>query len=129
MVRESERVVAEWQDVHVGDALLDGPPGTACYIVREIDPGRSLVLFSETHLPFILPASLRRRVSGILSSAYQLTPLPGCRTRMVRRMRMACHPLAFTLLAVSLVFLWGEWITARRFLRGVKRRAERGRVS
>ena len=45
---------------------------------------------------------------------------------LVRRMRLRCGPLGFRALAVPVVLVWGEAITARHFLRGVKRRAEAG---
>jgi hypothetical protein len=122
--RNTERIVPAWQDLRVGDAILDGPPGTACYIVRQIEPNRSLVLFTDTHLPYMLPAGLRSRVSGELSDTLLLVPLDSDRTRVIRRMRATCSPLAFRLVAVPLVLIWGELITARNFLRGLKRRAE-----
>lgn len=122
--RNIERIVPAWQNLSVGDAILDGPPGTACYIVRQIDPNRSLVLFTDTHLPFMLPPRLRGGVSGELSEAFLLVRLESGRTRVLRRMRATCRPLAFRLVAVPLVLIWGELITARNFLRGLKGRAE-----
>jgi len=122
--RNTERIVEAWQHLRVGDAILDGPPGTACYIVRQIELHRSLVLFTDTHLPFMLPARFRGGVSGELSAALILLPLENGSTRVLRRMRLTCSPLAFRLVAVPLVLIWGESITARYFLRGLKRRAE-----
>jgi hypothetical protein len=49
-------------------------------------------------------------------------------TRVIRRMRAACGPWAFRVVVVPVVIVWGEMITARNFLRGLKRRAE-GRAS
>jgi len=106
-----------------GDVIADGPPGTACYIVQEVEPNRTLVLFTTTHLPYMLPKRLRGQVRGMLSDAFVLVPVDG-RTRLIRRMRLDCQPWAFRLLALPVVFLWGELITARQFLRGLKRRAE-----
>jgi hypothetical protein len=112
----------------VGDIITDGPPGTAYYVVREAEPGKSWVLFTDTHLPYLLPAGLRSNprlgIAGQLSSSYLLTePAPGT-TRLVRRMRLSCGPPAFRAYAVPIVLIWGEAITARNLLRGVKRRAE-----
>lgn len=119
-------IVPEWQELRVGDAILDGPPGTAYYVVRQMDPRRSLVLFTETHLPYILPARQRYHVAAVLTAAYLLIPLANGTTRVVRRMRMSCRPLWFRLLIVPLVWIWGERITAHNFLHGLKRRAELG---
>jgi hypothetical protein len=43
---------------------------------------------------------------------------------MVHRVRFTAEPMAFRLLAVPVVLIWGEAITTRRFLRGVRSRAE-----
>ena len=126
---DSQRIALRWQGLCVGDAILDGPPGTACYIVRQIEPFRSLALFTNTHLPFMLPARFRAQVSGELSDAFVLLRQANGSTRVVRRMRVRCGPFAFRLLALPLVFVWGEIITARYFLRGVKRRAERTSIN
>ena len=122
--RNTERIVPAWQGRRVGDAILDGPPGTACYIVRHLEPNRSRVLFTDTHLPYMLPAGLRKRVSGELSDAILLVRIEGGSTRVLRRMRATCSPLWFRLVAVPVVLIWGEFITAQHFLRGLKRRAE-----
>jgi hypothetical protein len=128
-VETSERIVAAWQNPGVGDTIADGPPGTAYYVVRHVEPNRALVLFTDTHLRYLLPARLRDnprlRVFGELSASYVLTePEPG-KSRFVRRMRLTCGPWPFRALAVPIVLLWGDAITARNFMRGVKRRAER----
>lgn len=128
--RDAESIVPAWQDLHVGDLIIDGPPGTACYVVRHIEPNRSFVMSSDTHLPYLLPARLRddRRlgISGKLSDAFLLIRLEHGRTRVVRRMRAVCRPWAFRVVVMPVVIVWGEMITARKFLRGLKRRAEGG---
>lgn len=128
-VETSERIVPAWQNPGVGDTIADGPPGTAYYVVRHVEPNKALVLFTDTHLRYLLPARLRDNprlgVFGELSDSLLLTePEPG-KTRLVRRMRMTCGPWAFRALAVPVVLLWGDAITARNFMRGLKRRAER----
>jgi hypothetical protein len=61
---------------------------------------------------------------GELSDSFLLTePQPGT-TRLIRRMRLRCGPRAFRAYVVPVVLIWGEAITARNFLRGIKRRAE-----
>jgi hypothetical protein len=128
-VETSERIVPAWQNPCVGDIVADGPPGTAYYVVHHVEPNKALVLFTDTHLRYLLPSRLRDNprlgVFGELSNSYLLTePEPG-KTRLVRRMRMACGPWPFRALALPIVLLWGDAITARNFMRGVKRRAER----
>ena len=128
-VAADDRVVASWQNPSIGDVIADGPPGTAYYVVRQAEPDRVFVLFTDTHLPHLLPARLRNnprlRIHGEVSDAVVLSePEPG-RTRLVRRMRATCGPWPFRLLAVPIVLVWGDWVTERNFLRGVKRRAER----
>jgi hypothetical protein len=127
-VAASDRIVPEWQDPQVGDVIADGPPGTACYVVRGVDPGRSFVLGTDTHLRYLVPARLRDSsrlgIFGELSDSFLLTePEPGT-TRLIRRMRLSCGPWPFRAYAVPIVLIWGEVITARNFLRGIKRRAE-----
>ncbi len=124
----SDEIVAAWQKPKVGDVVADGPPGTAYYVVRYVEPDRAFVLFSDTHLRYLLPARLREDprlgIQGEISASYRLLEREGGRTRLVRRMRMTCHPPLFRALAVPVVWAWGEAVTARRLLRGVKRRAE-----
>jgi deazaflavin-dependent oxidoreductase (nitroreductase family) len=127
-VNTSDRIVSAWQNPCVGDIIADGPPGTAYYVVRHVEPNKAFVLYTDTHLRYLVSARLRDNprlgIFGEISASYLLTePEPG-KTRLVRRMRMVCGPWPFRLLAVPIVLLWGEAITARHFLRGVKRRAE-----
>ena len=123
--KDDTDIVPEWQELRVDDVMLDGPPGTAYYVVRQIDPRHSLVLFSDTHLLYILPARQRQHVAATVTAAYVLIPLANGTTRVVRRMRMTCRPPWFRLLVVPLVWIWGEWITAHNFLHGLKRRVEK----
>lgn len=128
-VAADDRVVASWQNRRVGDVIADGPPGTAYYVVRQAEPDRLFVLYTDTHLPHLLPSRLRDnprlRIHGEVSDAVVLSEVEAGRTRLVRRMRMTCGPWPFRLLAVPIVLVWGDWVTERNFLRGVKRRAER----
>ncbi len=130
-VAADDRIVDAWQNPHVGDIIADGPPGTAHYVVRQADPGRSFVLFTDTHLRYLLPARLREnprlRIHGEISDSFVLTePAPGT-TRLVRRMRLSCGPWPFRCYVTPIVLIWGEAITGRNLLRGIKRRAEASR--
>jgi hypothetical protein len=98
-VGTDERIVAAWQNPRVGDIIADGPPGTAYYVVRQAEPGKSWVLFTDTHLRYLLPARLRDNlrlgIFGELSDSTVLTePEPGT-TRVIRRMRLSCGPWPF----------------------------------
>jgi len=55
-VVKDDEIVAAWQDLQVGDIVADGPPGTAYYVVRHVEPNKALVLFTDTHLRYLLPA-------------------------------------------------------------------------
>jgi len=127
-VEDSERIVSSWQNPAVGDIIADGPPGTACYVVRHVEPNKAFALFTDTHLRYLLPARLRNSprlvVFGELSASYVLAAPERGRTRAVRRMRMTCGPWPFRAFAIPIVLIWGEQITARNFLLGIKRRAE-----
>ena len=127
-VEASDRVVPAWQNPQVGDIVADGPPGTAYYVVRHVEPNRAFVLFTDTHLRHLLPAGLRDNprlgVFGEISAGYLLVEAEGGRTRLLRRMRLTCGPWPFRVLALPVVLVWGEAITARHFLRGVRSRAE-----
>jgi hypothetical protein len=96
--------------------------------VRHVEPNRAFVLFTDTHLRYLLPARLRDsprlHVFGELSNSYLLIEPAPEKTRLVRRMRMRCGPWPFRVLALPIVLVWGDHITARNFLRGIKRRAE-----
>jgi hypothetical protein len=66
----------------------------------------------------------RLGIHGEISDSFLLTePQPGT-TRLIRRMRLSCGPWPFRAYAVPVVLIWGEAITARNLLRGIKRRAE-----
>jgi hypothetical protein len=51
-VEAADRTVAAWQHPRVGDLIADGPPGTAYYVVRHVEPNRAFVRFTDTHLLF-----------------------------------------------------------------------------
>jgi glyoxylase-like metal-dependent hydrolase (beta-lactamase superfamily II) len=130
-VAADDRIVPAWQNPRAEDIIADGPPGTAYYVVRQAEPGKSFVLFTDTHLRYLLPAWLRGNpwlgIHGEISDSFLLTePQPGT-TRLIRRMRLTCGPWPFRAYAVPVVLIWGEAITAQNLLRGIKRRAETAR--
>ena len=111
-VAADERIVPAWQNPRVGDIIADGPPGTACHVVRQAEPGKSWVLFTDTHLRYLLPARLRDNprlgVFGELSDSFLLAgPEPG-KTRLIRRMRLRCGPGPFRAYVVPIVLISGS---------------------
>jgi hypothetical protein len=108
------------QDLAAGDTIPDGPPGTAWYVVHQADAPRTLVLHSTTHVP----ASWRERLGASVdwTWTFQLTALPGGRTRLHVRVRGRAAPwwLAAGYLAVIIP---ADFIMATGMLRGLRRRA------
>ena len=46
------RLIPDWQNIEVGSFIPDGAPETQCgFIVEHLDPARTLVLHSTSHLP------------------------------------------------------------------------------
>jgi len=108
----------ELQNVHVGDVIPDGEPGTAFFRVADLKEDHFLVLHSTTHLP---PA-LRDRTWVDWTWSFLLTPIDLHHTRLKLRVRATGSPelwLAWTLFLVP-----SDLVMARSMLRGIKRRAE-----
>lgn len=119
----AERIVPELQHLAVGDFIPDGRPETGCglYVVA-LEPERSLVLRSNSHLP----RSWRDRDIARLdwSWAFVLEPLHGGdRTRFLFRSRWETAPWWLTLGGWLLV-VPADFVMSRDMLRGVRSRAE-----
>jgi hypothetical protein len=78
------------RDLKVGDTIPDGPPGTAWYVVAEVEAPHILVLHSTTHLP----PGWRERFGAEIDWTWsmRLTELPGRRTRLQLRVRGRMAP-------------------------------------
>lgn len=114
------KLLAEFQELRVGDFVPDGAPETNCgFIVEELIPDRTLVLRSTSHLP----ASWRDRAVLDWSWAFYLTPLEGGRTRYLFRSRWATSPWWLTL-GGWFGIVPADFVMARDHLHGVKQRAE-----
>jgi hypothetical protein len=116
------RVVPELQDIAVGTFIPDGPPETECGLtVVGLEPERSLVLRSNSHLP----RSWRDHARLDWTWAFVLTPLDdGRRTRFHFRSRWATRPWWLTL-GGRLFVVPADFVMSRDMLRGVKARSER----
>jgi hypothetical protein len=111
--------------LEVGDTIPDGPPGTAEFVVVEVDAPRTLVLRSTTHLP---PA-WRKRFDATIdwTWSFRLTELPGGRSRLQLRVRGRTAPRWLTA-TYRVTIIPADYVMAGGMLRGIKRRAESGAV-
>ena len=110
----AERILPEWQEVHVGDLIapMKSPPTIdTSFIVDSFDRDR-LIVWSK-------PDS---------SWAWALTAIDGDRTRLVTRLRQRYRLRISTILTVILSE-FGDFAMMRKMLRGIRRRAERSRTS
>jgi hypothetical protein len=116
----AERVVPELQHLEVGMFIPDGPPETECGLhVVELEPERTLVLRSNSHLP----VSWRDRATLDWTWAFRLQPVGEDRTRFHFRSRWVTEPWWSTL-GGWLVVVPADFVMSRDMLRGVRRRAE-----
>lgn len=117
-IPSATRILPEFQDPHVGEII-----GEEGLTVRAIEPGRSLLLaFSHPTTVWVFKEGIWPKF-GASSLSYLLRPLDAGRTRLVVRMRFAAS-------LVSVPILWwpffeiGDFLNARKQLRGIKARAE-----
>ena len=106
------------RNLAVGDTIPDGPPGTAEYVVVEVDAPHTLVLRSTTW---------REKFGAEIdwTWSFRLTGLPGSRTRLQLRVRGRTAPRWLTATYLATI-IPADYIMAGGMLRGIKRRAESG---
>ena len=119
----AERLIPAWQDVAIGDRILDGPPDAHCaFVVADLAPNQHLLLHSREHLP---PEWADKYGASIdWTWAFVLDHLPDDRTRLVIRSRLHLEPRWVEAFYLA-VILPADFVMARQMLRGVKHRAER----
>ena len=111
------------RNLKVGDTIPDGPPGTAEFVVVEVDPPHALVLRSTTHLP---PAWRERFGADIdWTWSFRLAERPGGRTRLLMRVRGRTGPRWLTVTYLATI-IPADYVMTDGMLRGIKRRAESG---
>jgi hypothetical protein len=117
-------VIADLQDLKVGDFVPDGAPETKTgFIVEELIPNRALVLHSTSHLPASWREENRARLDW--SWVFHLTPIDdGRHTRYLFRSRWTTSPWWLTA-GGWLGIVPADFIMSRDHLHGVKQRAER----
>jgi hypothetical protein len=109
------------RDLAVGDLIPDGEPGTAWFVVTEVEPPHSLVLRSATHLP---PAWRERSGASIdWTWTFRLTKRPGDRTRLHLRVRGRTAPWWLTA-SYHAVLVPADLVMAVGMLRGIRHRAQ-----
>lgn len=103
-----------------GDTIPDGPPGTAEYVVHQVEAPHVLVLRSTSHIP---PGWDERFGAGIIWTwCFRLTAADGG-TRVLLRVRGRMKPSWFAALYVATI-VPADFVMARGMLRGLKSRAE-----
>jgi hypothetical protein len=108
------------RDLRVGDTIPDGPEGTAWYVVHQVHAPHTLVLHSTTHVP----PSWRRFGAGIdWTWVFELTELPGSRTRVHLRVRGRTSPWWLTL-GYRAVVIPADYVMAMGMLRGIRSRVQ-----
>jgi hypothetical protein len=124
----ANHILPEFQNLHVGDVIDDGPPGTACFSVKGVEPDHFLALYSNTHIRYLLPASLRNNprlgIFGSFTWVFALNKLDEQTTRLILRTRANYGPKWFRLLTMPLILAM-EAVVPRRMLLNIKERVER----
>lgn len=111
------------RDLKPGDVIPDGKPGTAHYVVTEVEEPSLLLLKSTTHLP---PGWAERfGVTFTWTWCFKLTELGDGSTRVHLRARGHSEPWWLTALYVGGI-VPADYIMATGMLRGLKTRAEVG---
>ena len=139
------KILPEFQVIAVGDIVPTSP--TTGFIVREVQPGRALVLFSDTALvqsqaaaaveaikvserpvPAGLAASgafLGRTPQEFAASwAFTLEPIDGGRTRLIERFRVRFDGATPAFRVIGPIMGFGVFVMLRRQLLGIRERAE-----
>jgi hypothetical protein len=123
----AERIIPKFQDLKVGDMMLDGPPGTAFFTVAALQKNRVLALYSNSHVRYIVPDALRDNpkvnIQGEFSWVFILDEMDANATRLILRTRVNYGPRVFRVLTRP--FFWPvDFVLARKMLWGIKWRVE-----
>ena len=123
----THRIIAEFQDLKVGDVVLDGPPGTAFFTVAALEENRVLALYSNSHVRYVVPTFLRNNprmnIRGEFSWVFILNEADANTPRLILRTRVNYGPRLFRVL--SRPFFWPvDFLLAHKMLRGIKGRVE-----
>lgn len=111
------------RDLKIGDIIPDGPPGTAEYVVAEVEPPNLLVLRSTSHIP---PGWDAYGAAITWTWCLRLTALDGDGTRVQLRVRGRMAPWWFAAVYLATI-IPADYIMSMGMLRGLKLRAETNR--
>ena len=143
--KSAAKILPEYQTIAVGDIVPTSP--TTGFVVRDVQPGRALVLFSDTALVESqtaaalgsVTASQRPVPAGLAASgaflgrtpqefaaswAFTLEPLDGGRTRLIERFRVRFDGAAPAFRLIGPIMGFGVFVMVRRQLLGIRDRAE-----
>ncbi len=123
-IHSASQVMADCQQLAVGDLIRLGPAGYPCFRVDQVDSGASLVLVGADPRP---PHAVAPQDSpvGIATWQWQLRPTADGRgTRLLTRQRLSYPPTTGTAVIWHLVEPVG-FVMERRMLLGIKQRVER----
>ncbi|MCK6211475.1 hypothetical protein KZX45_13070 [Georgenia sp. EYE_87] len=122
----ADRVLPQHQQLAPGQVLLDGPNCSAevgSWWVREVVPGRHLVLFSSRTVAGREVRFLPRRPRSYFDCSWAFVVVPAASgARLLVRTRVRYHPAWMVRLAV--VLRAGDTVMQRAMLLGIRRRAE-----
>jgi hypothetical protein len=127
----ADRIMLEYQELRVGDIVPDGPPGTVRFIVKELEPNRQMVLYTDQYHQAMVPESFSTtwfQPISAFSWVFALKEIHPGETRLVLRARISFWPRAiFPLLWLPLML--GEAVFPNLMLSGIKQRVERTTAS
>jgi hypothetical protein len=93
-----------------------------------MEENKALVLYSDTHLRFMAPRSIRENprygIYGEFAWAFILEEKGERMTRLILRDRASYGPRLYRALTMPFVLVGGEFLTTRKMLYGIKRRVE-----
>jgi hypothetical protein len=107
------------RELHPGDTIPDGPPGTAQFVVERADAPRVLVLHSTTHLPPGWDERFGASLDWVWTFTFDPTDEGG--TRMLVRNRGRLHP-RWLELAYLATIVPADHVMTRGMFRGLQRR-------
>jgi hypothetical protein len=136
----AKTIVPGWQTLAIGDVMPVSPDGG--FVVKVVEPGRALVLFTDTEvvesqaarafepssdIPAGLAASgtiLRQIPEDFAASwAFALEPLDGGRTRLIERFRIRVGSAGATFRVVGPFIGFGVFVMMQRQMVGLRARA------